>query len=395
MPRIPSQPESSYPSESHWARFRTQMPIANEWAYFDHAAVAPLPLPAEQAIQSWLRSAVQAGDTDWPNWNRRLETFRDSIAGAIHASPSEIALVPNTTSGLSLLAEGYPWEEGDNVVTLENEFPSNLYPWLHLASRGVSTRQVPVPDGYVDLDKVASACDNRTRIVSLSWVGYASGWRIDVSRASQIAHECGALFCLDAIQGLGLFPLDVESDGVDFLAADGHKWLLGPEGAGVCFVREGLLDQLRPVGVGWNSVQSRYDFAKPNLVLRESAARFESGSANMIGYHGLAASFDLLTEFGLDASRTWIGDRITALADQIADRVETLGGTIPYRREVGHKSGIVTVTFPRSDPAQIRAACLEKKIVVSCRGGGIRVAPHVYNNEADIDRFIEVVRQFC
>ncbi|HZN35168.1 MAG TPA: aminotransferase class V-fold PLP-dependent enzyme, partial [Pirellulaceae bacterium] len=229
------------------ARFRAAMPIASRVAYFDHAAVAPLPESARDAIRGWLDQATEEGDPIWTQWARRLEEVRQAAAGLINAQPAEIALVPNTTSGIGLVAEGLPWQRGDNAVTLENEFPSNQYPWMNLASRGVEVRRVPAPGGALDLNRLEEACDARTRIVSISWVGYATGWRIDPAEVAAICQRRGCLFFLDAIQGLGVFPLDVRAAGVDFLAADGHKWLLGPEGAGLLYIRQELLPELRPL----------------------------------------------------------------------------------------------------------------------------------------------------
>ena len=220
-----------------WQSFRQQMPVAQRWAYFDHAAVAPLPERTRAAVTRWVDLAATEGDTVWPSWSNRVEQCRGLAARLIHAEPAEIALVHSTTEGITLVAEGYPWQPGDNVVTLDNEFPSNQYPWLNLASRGVETRRVPAVDGRVDLDRLADACDARTRIVTVSWVGYASGYRVDLDQVAELAHRKGALLFVDAIQGLGVFPLDVQKTPIDFLAADGHKWLLGPEGAGLFYLR--------------------------------------------------------------------------------------------------------------------------------------------------------------
>src|SRR5262245_21773079 len=247
------------------------MPIASRVAYFDHACVAPLPGSARKAIQIWLDQATDEGDVVWAHWARRMEELRQTAARLISAEPREIALVPNTTAGVSFVAEGFPWQPGDNVVTLANEFPSNQYPWMNQSSKGVEVRRVAVDGGVVDLDRLADACDDRTRIVSLSWVGFATGWRIDVREVAELCHRRGSLFFLDAIQGLGVFPLDVRECGVDFLAADGHKWLLGPEGAGLFFVKQEHLSRLRPLMVGWNSVVQGNDYGNIELRLREDA----------------------------------------------------------------------------------------------------------------------------
>ena len=371
-----------------WEEFRRQMPVTKKWAYLDHAAVAPLPGPTRAALADWALDAAENGDISCPAWSRQVEELRALAAELIGGEPAEIALVRNTTEGINLVAEGLPWRPGDNCVTLADEFPSNQYPWMNLADRGVETRRVPTDEGRVNLDRLAAACDRRTRIVTISWVSYSSGWRNDVDRVAEIAHRHGALLFLDAIQALGVFPLDVRRTPVDFLAADGHKWLLGPEGAAIFFTRPEHLDLLRPVGVGWNSVAHPHDFGRIELVLKDSAARYEGGSYNTAGMIGLRASMALLARFGPHA----LGERIFEITDMACRRLGEIGAVIVSDRSPKHKSGIVVFDLPGKDPEAVRRHCLEQGVVVSCRGGGVRISPHAYNNAADIDRLIEALR---
>jgi cysteine desulfurase/selenocysteine lyase len=374
------------------ARFRSAMPIAQQVAYFDHAAVAPLPSPTREAIRKWLDEATEVGDPVWPAWARRLEEVRRGAADLIGAQPAEIALVPNTTSGISLVAEGFPWKNGDNIVTLENEFPSNQYPWMNLAARGVEVRRVPTLGGVVDLDAIERACDGRTRIVSLSWVGYATGWRIDVGQVAALCRRRGCLFFLDAIQGLGVFPLDVRFAGVDFLAADGHKWLLGPEGAGILFVRQEQLPLLRPLMVGWNSVVQGTDYTRIELNIRPEAARYEGGSQNMIGFHGLGASLDLLSSLGVGPRSSPVAEHVLALTDYACQRLAELGANLLAPRRGEHRSGIVTFQLPGRDPQDIRRKLQAANIIVRCRAGGVRISPHGYNTREEVDAMMEVIK---
>jgi len=375
------------------ARFRAAMPIASRVAYFDHAAVAPLPECARDAIRGWLDQATEEGDPIWTQWARRLEEVRQAAAGLINAQPAEIALVPNTTSGIGLVAEGLPWQRGDNAVTLENEFPSNQYPWMNLASRGVEVRRVPAPGGALDLNRLEEACDARTRIVSISWVGYATGWRIDPAEVAAICQRRGCLFFLDAIQGLGVFPLDVRAAGVDFLAADGHKWLLGPEGAGLLYIRQELLPELRPLMVGWNSVVQGNDYSRVELNLKGAASRYEGGSQNMVGFHGLGASLDLLTALGVGPEASPIATQVLALTDHAATRLEELGAALLAPRTGEHRSGIVTFQLPGRDPHEIRRRLEAAKVIVRCRAGGVRLSPHGYNTLDEIERMIAELRR--
>ncbi len=375
-------------SELDWREFRRLMPVTRGWAYLDHAAVAPLPEPTKQAINSWAEAAAVDGVTVWSTWARQVEHLRESLASLLGALVEEIAIVHNTTEGINYVAEGLDWRPGDNVVTLADEFPSNQYAWINLATRGVETRRVPTVEGVVDIDRLADSMDRRTRVLAVSWVGYASGWRNDLDRLTALAHERGAMILVDAIQALGVTPLDVRKTPIDFLAADGHKWLLGPEGAGVLYVRREHLDRLRPMNVGWHSVVHDHDFQHIQLRLKPSAARYEGGSQNMVGAIGLAASLDLLMRFGAEA----LYRRIEEITDLACERLRQIGATIRSDRSPEHKSGIVIFDPPNGAPEAIRKLCRQRGVVLSCRGGGLRISPHAYNDASDLDRLIEALK---
>lgn len=366
--------------------FRRQMPIAARWAYFDHAAVSPLPQPTADAMSAWLREATLEGDTCWPAWAAAVENTRRLAAEMIHADPAEVALVPNTTFGLNVVARGFPWQPGDNVVVPENEFPSNLYAWLSLAEIGVQTRQVPVEQGRLDIQRLVEACDERTRLIAVSWVGYASGWRIDVGELCRAAHERDVLVMLDAIQGLGVFPLDVAATGVDFVAADGHKWLLGPEGAGIFYVRREHLPLLKSVQSGWNSVIGRHDFNRIQWRPRDEAARFEGGTQNMAGHIGFGASLELLRGLGVTSQASPVAEAILIRAGEARELLVNHGAEMLSPCHEGNDSGILTFRVPGQDPQELRKRCLAAGVALSVRGGGIRISLHAYNDRADLQR---------
>ncbi len=384
-------PESNLLSDP-WGWWRDQMPITRRWAYLDHAAVAPLSGGAARAATEFVDQAAQLGDTVWPQWAAKAEHLRDQFARLLGCERSEICIVPNTTTGINLVAEGWPWQSGDNVVLPEGEFPSNLFPWQNQQSRGVEVRVVPRRDGAVNVDDLMDRVDASTRIIAVSWVGYASGFRVDVDELVNRAHDRGVLVYLDAIQGLGVYPLDLSKTPVDFLAADGHKWLLGPEGVGVAMIRREHLDRLRCGNVGWNSVKNAYNYASPSLELRSDAARFESGSANMLGISALSASVEIFLQVREHHGDSAIGDRVIGLAEELHRRLSAEGAHTRLPDSPEHRSGILTFEIPGVEPAQIRKLGFQQNVVVSCRDGGVRASIHAYNDTEDLARLVEVVR---
>lgn len=379
-------------AENPWLWWRAQMPVTDRWAYLDHAAVAPLSRGAQAAITKLAEQAATEGDTLWPQWNENLQGLRKQFAELLTCDVGDLCLVPNTTFGINLVAEGFPFQRGDNVVIPEGEFPSNLFPWWNQRGRGVEVRVVPrSADGEVIIDELINRTDAKTRLIAVSWVGYASGYRIDVDALVHQAHRRGVMVFLDAIQGLGMFPLDLSRTPVDFLAADGHKWLLGPEGAGVAMIRREHLDLLRVANVGWNSVKNSYNYGDPKLELRSDASRFESGSANMLGAAGLSASLQMFLDVRRAHGVEAISERIASLVEQAVQRLRSRGAILRLSDSPLHRSGIVTFEMPGADPAKIRSRALEAGVVVSCRGGGVRASLHVYNDDDDLDRLMDVV----
>ncbi len=374
--------------ESTRLKLRAAMPIAENWAYFDHAAVAPLSGPAAEVLRGWVGEAAEHGDTKWLDWSHQLNETRNAAAELVGANVDEIALVPNTTAGINLVAEGLDWRSGDNVVTLDDEFPANLYPWLHLEERGVETRRVATTDGRVDLDQLANRCDARTRVVSISWVGYANGCRRDLAAIGEIAHRHAALFFVDAIQGLGVFPLDVTKNKIDCLAADGHKWLLGPEGAGIAYLSRDCLTRLHPIGVGWQSVVHAQDFSQIDLDLKPTAARYEGGSHNMAGFLALGASLRLLLTLGVEN----VAAAVLDISDRTCEQLEQLGATICSPRAETERSGIVSFELPGRDPVQVRQHCLHQGVALNCRAGRLRVSAHAYNDGQDLAKLREALK---
>lgn len=368
------------------------MPVCEKWSYLDHAAVAPLTRGAQLAIQQFADQAANEGDTVWPQWAGEIELLRKDFADLLHCQTTELALVPNTSYGINVVAEGLRWRSGDNVVIPAGEFPSNRLPWLNQQRKGVEVRIVGSSgDLAVDESRVLEAMDSRTRLVAASWVGYATGYRLNLEDLVQKVHQRGALFFLDAIQGLGVFPLDLSSVPIDFLAADGHKWLLGPEGAGILMIRDSQLNELDCVPVGWSSVKAAHQFDNANFDLRPTAARYEIGSQNMVGMRALRQSLGIFQQVIATHGHESIADRILHLSDYLIDGLQDRGAKLATHAQRAHRSGIVTFAMPDTDSSIIRQQALRQGVVVSCRGIGVRASVHAYNHEDDIDRLLSVL----
>jgi cysteine desulfurase/selenocysteine lyase len=370
-----------------WERYRAEMPVTQHWVYFDHAAVAPLSGRAREALRVWSEDQTANGLIHERRWNERVEVVRGMAARLIGAEVSDVAFVKNTSEGIGIVAEGFPWQAGDNVVIAQEEYPANQYPWMNLHDRGVEVRTVPSrPDGRLWIDDVAAAMDARTRIVSLSWVEFASGFRNDLDALGQLCRERGAAFFVDAIQGLGVFPLDVQRTPIDFLAADGHKWLLGPEGAGILYVRREWIERLRPVDIGWNSVVGANNFSTIDFRLKPHAGRYESGTLNVAGITGLGGSLELLLEIGIDNIASRVLDWTDFLCAQVMTRSEP---RVYSSRRVPDRSGIVSLEYADpAVPAIKKKQCRQRGIVVNHRAGRLRVSPHFYNTHEEIERLL-------
>jgi cysteine desulfurase/selenocysteine lyase len=370
-----------------WAALRDEFPVTRRWAFFDHAAVAPLSGRAQTAMIEWVADMVENGDVHEQRWVRRVEEVRRLAGRLLNADPLDIAFVKNTSEGIGIVAEGFPWQPGDNVVTAAEEYPSNLYPWMNLASRGVEVRAIASRDRRLWIDDLRAAMDSRTRLVTLSFVEYASGFRNDLDAVGAFCRERGVYFFVDAIQGLGVLPLDARRTPVDFLAADGHKWLLGPEGAGIFYIRRELVDRLHPVGVGWNSVVGCRDFSTIDFRLKPHAGRWESGTLNVAGITALGASLELLLAIGIPALAT----RVLDVTDYLCDRAEQAGMDVYSSRQPEDKSGIVSLIVPGADPRALVRRCRDAGIVINQRAGRLRVSPHAYNTSEEINRLLDVL----
>jgi cysteine desulfurase / selenocysteine lyase len=366
---------------------REFFPVTGSYNFQNNAAVAPLSRPAADAMRRYVDHLLERASVGG-DFYQVAERARQSAARLINATPEEIAFVKNTTEGIGWVAGGLKWQPGDNVVTTGVEFPANIYPWMGLRPRGVDLRLVPEIDGRIPVERMVEAMDERTRAVSVSAIQFASGYRMDLAALGRACRERGAFLCVDAIQALGAFPIDVRGMSIDFLSADGHKWLCSPEGCGIFYCRRELLDRLGLVFTGWLCMKGAMDFGNYRFDLVESARRFDTGSYNLVGIHGLGASIDLLLDAGIDA----IAARILSLTDRLVAGVQRKGYRIISSRRPGEASGIVSFVSNRHDHEDLRRRLQdEHRVIIACREGRLRASPHAYNSEAEIDQLIDLL----
>jgi len=364
-----------------WERYRDEFPVTRNLIYLNHAAVAPLPRRSARAMQDLAQDALDFGSLHYGNWMAAYEGLRASTARMINANANEIAIVKNTSEGIAIIATGMQFKTGDVIVGFSEEFPANLFPWRAIESTGVEVRWLSI---YDDLEKIDAAAKG-ARLLAISFVNYLSGYRVDLSKIGEICRRRGCFFFVDAIQGMGVFPIDVEAMNIDALAADGHKWMLGPEGCGVLYVRQERQEQIKPVQIGWTNFAHYADYASRDMTLRPSAGRYESGTLNTIGCFGLKASLDFLLEVGVDAAR----QAVMNLADRLATGADARGFVLYCPRNAEDGSGIVSIQKAGVDSPTLVRQLKDHGIIAAPRQGWIRFAPHFYLSPADIDKVLE------
>lgn len=370
-----------------WEALRDQFPITRNYNFQDHAAVAPLCRRAADAARDYLKQALEKGYLAG-GFYKHADYVRQRAATLINANADEVTFIKNTTEGLNFVANGISWNRGDNIVTTNVEFPANVYPWQALQPRGVQVNMVLEEEGRIPLQKLIEAINSRTRMVAISSVQFASGFRTDLATLGQYCTSKGVLLCVDAIQSLGAMPIDVKGMHIDFLAADGHKWLCGPQGLGIFYVRKELQGHLRPSCVGWLSVKDWADFSHYRFELRDDIRRYDSGAYNLAGIYALGGAIDLLLEIGIER----ITARLLGLTDRLVAGARDKGYRIFSSRQPAEASGIVSFHSNVHDHAEIQQHLRsEHRIVIAVRSGRLRASPHVYNSEKEIDRLIEVL----
>jgi selenocysteine lyase/cysteine desulfurase len=360
---------------------RSNFPVTENLIYLNHAAVAPLVRPAAEAMQRLASDALHYGSFHYTEWLDTYDGLRKAAARLINGTPEEIALLKNTSEGIATISTGLDWRAGDRVVAFKEEFPANQYPWQRLEAKGVKIGWLSAADPLDRIDEAARGA----KLLALSFVQYLTGYRANLSAIGEICQRRGVIFVVDAIQGLGAFPVDVQAAHIDALAADGHKWMLGPEGCAVLYVSRGLQERVEPVEFGWTNVRSYEDYASRDMTLRPDAGRYECGTLNTIGCHGLRASIEFLLEVGIER----IAPIVQSLGDRIAEGASARGYEVLGNRTPETGAGIVSFRKPSVDTAALVARLQRNRIIAAARACWVRVSPHFYIGTDEIDRMLD------
>jgi len=365
-----------------------KFPVREQYLYLDHAALAPLPAPVAAAMRERIGEQESTGQVEREGRTRDVLTCRHLGARLLGCDEDDVTIVSSTSDGLSILAQGLRLGEGDEILVGEEEFISNAAPWLNLQDQGVTVTRYPQPDGRVDPEVVADHMGSSTRVLSVSWVAFHTGWVAPLAQLGKLCDDRDVILVVDAIQGLGVLPMDMRALGADAVVADGHKWLLGPEGAGLMGTSPALRARLRPPAAGWCNVRrQRGDFTLRELRFLEDGRRFEAGSLNRIGMAGLAAALDLIFEAGPELIRS----RVEMLHRLLA-RVLISHGWSVVSPGPGHPvAGIVAARRPGLPAHDAVKRLRERRVICSARQGNLRFSPHFYTTRGEIQAFEKIL----
>jgi selenocysteine lyase/cysteine desulfurase len=366
---------------------RRLFPITKEYIYLNSAAVTPPPTIAIEAINEQLRDVQMYGSRNYRQWVGRKESCRRLIAGLINARPEQIAFLRNTSDALSTIANGLKWNASENIVTFQNEFPSNVYAWRRIRdTEKVELRFCPErKNGRIDSDEFVSLIDEKTRVVAISAVQYASGFHADLKRIGEAARAVDALLIVDAIQAAGVVPIDVELDLIDAAAGASHKWLMSPEGIGYIYLSDRARARIEPTLVGWISVEQPEDYSNFEQQFKPGALAWETGTFASALFYALEANLKLFAELGVGE----INKYLLGLGDFLCENLDEEKYELVSSRRQNEKSPIVCIRNRNGVEAmQLYKHLQRQNIIVAPRGDRLRIAPHIYNTREEIEKLI-------
>lgn len=368
---------------------RALFPVTQHSIYLNHAAISPPPITTIHAVEAQLKDVLENGSTNFRSWLEVKEQGRALLASLLGARPDQVAFMRNTSDALSTVANGLSWRRGDNIVTFSREFPSNIYPWLRVGDAfGVEVRMCEERGGRIDFAELSNLIDQNTRVVAISHVQFASGFRMDLERLGRIVRQHDALFVVDVIQALGVVPTNVEAEFIDVAAGAGHKWLLSPEGVGYLYLSDRARERIQPTLVGWVSVPNPDDYFNFEQGWNRGALAWETGTGPAALLHGFKASLELLTRFGVGS----ISNYLEQLTDDLCKRLMAKRYEVVSSRASGEKSHIVCIRHLDGLSAMALYHRLNSRnIITAPRGDRLRIAPHFYNTPAEIEQFINAL----
>jgi len=370
------------------SQIRSQFPYLDRCVFLNHAGVSPLPSSVADAMRSYLDDIEHHATAHEKQWWKREDDLRDYLAKLLNCDRSEIAITKNTSEGISFIANGIAWKPQDNVIISNVEFPANVYPWLALERKGVEIRFARErEDGRITLEDVAALADAGTRVIALSLVEYASGFRIPAEEIGEFCRSRGILFVLDVFQAAGALDVDVKDLRADAVACAFHKWLMGPEGIGFLYIRKDVMASIDVLEWGWKSVTVPYTSFDYKLEPKPDASRYECGTLNTCGIYGAAAALELCLQASIDN----VESRIIELTDWLCNELSKRGCKVFSPRASGEKSGIVSFVHPSKPACQIVRELAERNVIAVERAGRVRVAPHYYNTYEDLVQLLDCV----
>ncbi|MGE0129468.1 MAG: aminotransferase class V-fold PLP-dependent enzyme [Blastocatellales bacterium] len=370
------------------SEIRKLFPVTQNYIYLNHAAVCPISLPVYERMQEHARDLLENGAANFREWFAAVKHTRELAAQLINISADQIAFAPNTSAGLAMIANGIDWRAGDNIVTADCEFPANVIPWMRIKREfGVEVRMARERDCRLETEEILSLIDDRTRVVTLSFVEFASGFRNDLAAIGRYCRERDVLFVVDAIQGLGALKLDVEACAIDALSADAHKFLLGPDGVSLLYVSRRAMERVKPTLVGWQSVNNPEDYLNYDQPYALNARRFEPGALNTVGVVGLGAAIELFLQIGVEKIESYLLD----LGDYLCNRLAERGYQVASSRKDEEKSAVICCRHEKHSAHDLYHRLNDRRIITTPRLGRLRISPHFYNTREEIDQLIEVL----
>lgn len=369
----------------HW---QNEFPQVKGLCYLNHAAVAPWPQRTHDAVITFAKENLQEGASHYGRWLHKEKLLREQLQQLINApDANDIALVKNTSEGLSMIAYGLDWQAGDNVVITNQEFPSNRIVWESLQDLGVEVRYADISTENPE-QSILQLTNKNTRLVSISSVQYGTGLKLKLETIGKHCRQNNILFCVDAIQSIGAVRFDTQAYFADFVVADGHKWMLGPEGLGLFYSRKEVRNQLKIFEYGWHMVEDAGNFDREDWTIAESAQRFECGSPNLMAVHALSASLSLLLEVGMETVEKNLQQKVDRLLKELNQNPEI---TILSAQEPERRAGIVTFTHANMDSASLYSLLRSNQVICAHRGGGIRFSPHFYTFEENLEKALSLI----